>query len=137
MEHRPTARDQLDYDLYGFASHALYGIDRQNSICRQTGRTTRMVKALRPNDLVITLTAQHRRHIEDMAKSLDVDLSDVMIVITERAHIDALGKALRGRVGRRVVYDHEWTLAYTKAQLVGSSNVLKAMAAALTEVEPL
>lgn len=96
-------------DIYGIGSGIESGAMIFFQSCRQTGRTTRMIEALKPGDRVVVHEAALKRHMEkELARAGKAGIEVVAVPVNE-SHSLVVG---RPRAEGRTYFTHDWLQLY-------------------------
>lgn len=119
-------------DPYGLGAVLQVALDLHEINSRGTGRTTKMINALNPGDLVVIASARERRHILDLLRERGV-LGSVQFVTLEddlNYTQDTVDRWLHSypRTDGRVHVTHEAAYLIARAHLSGLTEYLDSLA---------
>jgi hypothetical protein len=110
-------------DAYqGFPAVALVALRMFEEGLRGTGRTHRMVKAVEPGDILVFLDEAAMRRFKNEAADIGAVIRDVTMTVC-KADPGALHQRIQGMRGR-IVFDHEWLLAYFEGSIKEATRAL-------------
>lgn len=110
---------QTDFFGIGTALRAILSTYRQTA--RRTGRTTRLLDALRDGDRVIVASSEEHRHLASLVRMRGLDVA-VMCLSPRDFH----PAGLQGIPGR-TYFDHGWVEAFYEQQLSYAERALAEM----------
>lgn len=96
-------------DIYGIGAGIEAAVKISFLSCRQTGRTTRMIEALRPGDRVICHGSGEQRHTRAMLNRVGKDGVEVILLPVNQSH--RLKSDMRSRGGKDY-FTHDWLEAF-------------------------
>lgn len=110
-------------DFFGIGN-ALQGVFHVYlRMARQSGRTTALIRALKPGDRVVCLTDVHARNLERRAREFGV--KDVQFVACEVRNSPTVFH--RGTSQGLTYFDHPWVEAYYEQQIHQAVDSLRFM----------